>query len=554
MRPVAPITPAEFFHLLQRCIPPVGWPTKLSNSGGPDSTALLFLLTATVRDRSGLQERAPSLSWLNNTGLFREIISIHVNHDLQPAARSMEATAANNARLCGAPSVVEKIQWGHPPFPSQPGDGTAGEKVAREARYNRLFGAMQWIKSNVIAFAHHADDQVETVVMRMSQGSSPRGLAGMRPVRRWGMGQRDSKLYSFGANGMRSWIVRPLLHVPKDRLLATCEANGLDYVNDPTNFQPALTLRNAIRKELSKKAPYVSEATSQAPTVDITPYVYKLRAIVPDVAPAEQPREAVRRLGIRLEEVETQVTEILNRARLPSPPSTLLLASSALAEATDKTVRTELIRRCLRFVSPGPWGSLWAEGHGDRDTYQRIANQLWPPFFTSLLERRPFTAGAGVAANPVAIPRNPGRRAVRFSAPEKGEADGWLLSRAEPYQKTKSMADLSTLVDVTDALVHAMNNPRGRGGYSLLYDNRFFIDFDLEHMPWDVAKEILARNARVTVRPETRWFLPNVTIDGKTPREIGRLFWKIDGWQQPRRPPLQQSWIKMKFVRTLDAI
>lgn len=138
-----------------------------------------------------------------------------MNHDLQPAATVMAETAAQNAKLCGASSVIEKIPWGHEHFPPKPREGDAGEKVAREARYNRLFGAMQWIKSNVIAFAHHADDQVETTIMRMSQGSSPRGLAGMRPVRRWGMGQKDNKLYSFGANGMRAWIVRPLLQIPK---------------------------------------------------------------------------------------------------------------------------------------------------------------------------------------------------------------------------------------------------------------------------------------------------------------------------------------------------
>ncbi|KAI0723883.1 adenine nucleotide alpha hydrolases-like protein [Cerioporus squamosus] len=551
MRPVAPITPAEFFHLLQRCIPPVGWPRNIAvaNSGGPDSTALLFLLTATARSRIGSQDRNPSL---NNDGLFHEVTSIHVNHDLQAAASSMEEMADKNAKACGARSVVEKIPWGSTPFPARPGDEAAGERVAREARYNRLFGAMQWVKTNAIAFAHHADDQVETAVMRMSQGSSARGLAGMRPVRRWGMGQTDNKLYSFGANGMRSWIVRPFLQVPKDRLLATCEANGLDYVNDPTNFQPDLTIRNAIRKTLSaKEGPCAVKSTAEAPTLDIAPYLDRLRVMVPHVPLPEQPREAVRLLGMQLEEVEIQVTEILNRSCLPSPPSTLLLKSSGLADVTDNTARTELIRRCLRYASPGPWGSLWAEGHGDRDTYQRIASQLWPP--TPSRERRAFTAGAGVVVHPVAIRK----RGVRFrSAPLIHETEGWLLARAEPYQSAAPTADRATTIDVTDTLLHALTNPRGRGGYSLLYDCRFFIDFDLKRMPRDVAKEVLEREARVVIRPDTRWFLPSVTLgnDSPKPREIGRFYWRIDGWQQPKRPPLWQSWIRMKFIRTLDAI
>ncbi|KAI9070009.1 PP-loop, partial [Trametes sanguinea] len=112
---------------------------------------------------------------------------------------------------------------------------------------------MDKLQTDVIAFAHHADDQVETAIMRMSQGSGSRGLAAMRPVRRWGMGKKDNEYFAFGADGMRKWIVRPLLHVSKDRLLATCEANKLEYIHDPTNFQPDLTFRNRIRQTLLLK-------------------------------------------------------------------------------------------------------------------------------------------------------------------------------------------------------------------------------------------------------------------------------------------------------------
>lgn len=78
-----------------------------------------------------------------------------------------------------------------------------------------LFQAMQHFSAKIIAFAHHADDQVETAVMRKTQGSSIRGLAAMRPVRRWGMGHRENDYYAFGSEGMRSWIVRPFLQVSK---------------------------------------------------------------------------------------------------------------------------------------------------------------------------------------------------------------------------------------------------------------------------------------------------------------------------------------------------
>lgn len=70
--------------------------------------------------------------------------------------------------------------------------------------------------SYAIAFAHHADDQVETAVMRLAHGSSPLGAIGMRPVRRLGMGEReDNPLTWAGVKGMNRYIVRPLLPVSK---------------------------------------------------------------------------------------------------------------------------------------------------------------------------------------------------------------------------------------------------------------------------------------------------------------------------------------------------
>ena len=73
---------------------------------------------------------------------------------------------------------------------------------------------------NVIALAHHADDQVETALMRFGMGTTELGAAGMRACRRWGMGTADARLGEqalgwAGLGGMNKWIVRPLLDVAK---------------------------------------------------------------------------------------------------------------------------------------------------------------------------------------------------------------------------------------------------------------------------------------------------------------------------------------------------
>jgi tRNA(Ile)-lysidine synthase len=127
------------------------------------------------------------------------------------------------------------IPWGEPPFPPRPrmsgaapaepdagtdaGSETTIESVARTARYRLMFDAMLQRRVHVLATGHHADDQIETVLMRLGSGSTVLGLGGMRPVRRFGMamGKNESDFGWFGHEGLDRWIVRPLLDVPKVR-------------------------------------------------------------------------------------------------------------------------------------------------------------------------------------------------------------------------------------------------------------------------------------------------------------------------------------------------
>ncbi|KAI0333603.1 hypothetical protein GY45DRAFT_1244600 [Cubamyces sp. BRFM 1775] len=556
--PIPPITTAEFFQYLQRCIPPTGWSHRIvvANSGGPDSTALLFLLNALLRERAGSPRPTP--------GVPNEVVSVHVNHGLQDAASTMESVAIQSAERLGIRHTTEKIRWGQFPFPSR---AEVDEKVAREARQHIMFKAMQDFRTNVIAFGHHADDQVETAIMRMSHGSSSRGIAAMRPVRRLGMGHRDQEYFSFGAAGMRSWVVRPFLPVSKDRILATCEANKLDYINDPTNFQPGLTFRNAIREVLSIQDSSATQAQTEVTTnIKIEPYIEQLRAVVPDVHPKDQLREAIRLYGVRLEEVDSQVTNVLLHARSPSPPSTLLLKSHELAEATDQEVRIGLVRRCLRFVSYGPWGSIWSEANGDRGTLRRVAETLWPSkprpppsevridpkTGTPEDPRRTFSAGAGVMAYPVVIQPKDG--SIRFRPAEQGEVEGWIFARTPPYTKTQAHPD--AVVDVTDQLQAA--RAAGKKEYRMLYDHRFELVFDLaRQLPHTIQNELDNRDARIVIHPDARWVLPMVMLEGKRTGErcIARYLWHLHGWKDTQKRPMKfQDWIHMRFVRSLEAV
>jgi tRNA(Ile)-lysidine synthase len=173
-------------------------------SGGPDSVALLHAL-ACLRAEQRLA-----------------LIVAHVHHGLRPEAdRDAEFVCELAARL-DCPVAVERVRVASRP-------GRSPEIAARAARYAALARAARAAGAARIATAHTADDQVETVLMRLLQGAGPRGLAGIPPV--------------------RGRVVRPLLAVDRAAVLAHLQAHGLPFVEDATNRDVTIP-RNRIRHEL----------------------------------------------------------------------------------------------------------------------------------------------------------------------------------------------------------------------------------------------------------------------------------------------------------------
>lgn len=166
-------------------------------SGGPDSVALLALLAEWAREPG-----RPALH------------AATVDHGLRPSARA-EAEAVG--RLCAALDVPHTIlSWqGEKPR-------AAIQRRARDVRYALLAEHAAVLGGAVLVTAHTRDDQAETLMMRLARGSGPSGLAGMRgKVRRGAM-----------------TLMRPLLSVPKARLVATAAARKLAFAQDPSNADP----------------------------------------------------------------------------------------------------------------------------------------------------------------------------------------------------------------------------------------------------------------------------------------------------------------------------
>ena len=171
-------------------------------SGGADSVALLGALLAL----------APVLSL--------ELHVVHVDHQLRADSAEDAAFVEQLGRRLDVPVAVERVRVA---------PGASLEAAARAARHGALEIARARLGATRVALGHTADDQAETVLMRLLEGAGVRGLAAIPPV--------------------RGSIIRPLIETRRRDVEAALRAAGLPWVEDPTNRDPKF-LRNRIRHEV----------------------------------------------------------------------------------------------------------------------------------------------------------------------------------------------------------------------------------------------------------------------------------------------------------------
>jgi tRNA(Ile)-lysidine synthase len=170
-------------------------------SGGPDSLTLLDLLVQS-RDVHGL-----------------ELIVAHLDHGIHPGSSLVAERVRSLAAAYHLPCEVGRLALGP----------AASETLARERRYAWLEAVRLRQGARLIFTAHHADDQVETVLMRALAGSGPAGLAGMAAI--------------------QGTVVRPLLSIRRTDLADYLKEAGLAAWLDPANIDRR-HLRSWIRHEL----------------------------------------------------------------------------------------------------------------------------------------------------------------------------------------------------------------------------------------------------------------------------------------------------------------
>ncbi|WP_111423731.1 tRNA lysidine(34) synthetase TilS, partial [Rhodoplanes roseus] len=126
---------------------------------------------------------------------------------------------------------------------------TGLQEAARVARYRLLAEAARAVGAAHVVTAHTRDDQAETVLFRLARGSGLSGLAGMARVSPLPALSTGEGKATDGA----PFLVRPFLDVPKARLIATLEAAGVPYADDPSNRDPRFT-RSRLRRLLPSLA------------------------------------------------------------------------------------------------------------------------------------------------------------------------------------------------------------------------------------------------------------------------------------------------------------
>ncbi|MBO5715365.1 MAG: tRNA lysidine(34) synthetase TilS [Clostridia bacterium] len=198
-------------HLLSNL--PQNTPVLLAFSGGADSSALLHLLKEDAQ-----------------TNHFK-LHAAHFNHQIR--GEEAERDAIFCKQICEKLDIPFYLGTADIPALAKE-NGNSVEAEARVQRYAFFEKIMREHNIPILVTAHHAEDQVETILLHILRGSGISGICGMQECRPF-------------ANDL--YLVRPLLKAQKQDVLALCEQNKIDFVVDSTNEDTQYT-RNALRHEI----------------------------------------------------------------------------------------------------------------------------------------------------------------------------------------------------------------------------------------------------------------------------------------------------------------
>jgi len=344
----------------------VSGPFCVALSGGLDSTVALLAL---VESRPAGTVRA-----------------IHVDHGLHPDAALWRQHCRDLCQALRVPVSDAVIEVARQP-------GESPEAAAREARYACLAKALR--DGETLVTGHHADDQLETVLLQLFRGSGPAGLAGMPPVAVFPPGL----------------LFRPLLSWTRSELREWAESRRIRWLEDPSNSDAAFD-RNYLRLEviprLSQRWPGVARSVSRSAR-----HCGEARRLLESLADVDMSAQAtldtleIARLeSLAPERVRNLLRRWLDRRGLPMPDSRRLEAilTNVLTARRDAQPEVRWPGGAIRRFA----GQLHALGRDDLELLDRSpADRCWAV-------GAPLELGPGLGSLEI------------IAAPGRGLAPEWL--------------------------------------------------------------------------------------------------------------------------------
>ncbi|KAL6794559.1 hypothetical protein GGI42DRAFT_139068 [Trichoderma sp. SZMC 28013] len=455
----------------------------LAVSGGVDSMAMAYLFSALLRMYRGIKIAD------NPT---ESAFGIVVDHRLREESSQEASRVTQELKRLGLKAVIKSLNWReHRWHGIEPTTLPNVESVARTMRYQALGSTCRYLQAPSLFFAHHQDDQYETVLMRLLAGHGYRGLQGIRQanaipecyelhsvyksgllddqkqkhpflsfkpparaMKRLRFSLKDDReaepwdqiksYLSFDENARPfPWhlsrdfdpsvpyltplqsedggvmIYRPLLEFDKDRLIATCEANGVQWFEDHTNADPTLTTRNAIR-QLTRA--HTLPKALQKPSILALAHRSRRRAQLEEAeAHRLLAREGVIKdfdpnAGTLLVDVSTIWSEKPHQMRRP-----FAQAREEARRRSRRLIATMAIRKLIAFVTP----ELHLPPLANLDN---VVDRLFP----DLSETVDAVSIAPSKAFSIA--------GVLFESVSKMNSASWLLSRA-PYSSRQPLPE-----------------------------------------------------------------------------------------------------------------
>ncbi|XP_024979229.1 uncharacterized protein LOC112516426 isoform X3 [Cynara cardunculus var. scolymus] len=216
-------------------------------SGGPDSMALCLLV-------ADWKSCGLNVASNGNNDMVDGLLAIIVDHGLRSESKDEAEMVQRRVLDIGIRCEIAHCKWSE----GRPKLGHLQE-AARDMRYEKLQHICSRHQIGVLLIAHHADDQAELFILRLSRNSGVLGLAGMALATQ--LFATNPSLDDGSSSSIL--VVRPLLDFSKQDLYKICEGGKQNWVEDPTN-QNTIFARNRIRMSLGNLSSSIFKSELQA--------------------------------------------------------------------------------------------------------------------------------------------------------------------------------------------------------------------------------------------------------------------------------------------------